>query len=41
VFVRQEDGGAATRLYVVKLATGALRPITPGVRWASSPDWRR
>jgi len=41
VFVRQEDGGAATRLYVLQLSTGAVTRITPGVRWAGSPDWRR
>jgi Tol biopolymer transport system component len=41
VFVRQEDGGDARRLYVLELSTGAVRPVTPGVRWAGSPDWRR
>lgn len=41
VFVRQEDGGGATRLDVLELSTGAVTPVTPGVRWASSPDWRR
>jgi Tol biopolymer transport system component len=41
VFVRQEDGGGARRLYVLKLSTGTVRPLTPGVRWAGSPDWRR
>jgi Tol biopolymer transport system component len=41
VFVRQEDGGGATRLYVLELATGAVRAVTPGVCWAGSPDWRR
>ena len=41
VFVRQEDGGGATRLYALRLSTGAVRRVTPGVRWASSPDWRR
>jgi dipeptidyl aminopeptidase/acylaminoacyl peptidase len=40
VFVRQEDGGGARRLYVVQVATGSVRPLTPGVRWASSPSWR-
>lgn len=40
VFVRQENGGAARRLYVLKLSTGAVQPLTPGIRWAGSPDWR-
>jgi TolB protein len=40
VFVRQEEGGAARRLYVMELATGAVEPLTPKVRWASSPAWR-
>ena len=40
VFVRQEDGGAARHLYVLKLATHRLRPLAPAVRWAGSPDWR-
>lgn len=40
VFVQQENGGAAMRLYILKLATGAIRPLTPEVRWADSPDWR-
>lgn len=37
VFVRQ---GAARRLYVLELSTGAVRPLTPKIRWADSPDWR-
>ena len=41
VFVRQENGGAARRLYVLKLSTAAVRPVTPKIRWAGSPDWRR
>jgi Tol biopolymer transport system component len=41
VFVRQEDGGGARRLYVLELSTGTVRPVTPGVRWGGSPDWRR
>ncbi len=41
VFVRQEDRGAATHLYVLKLSTGTVRPVAPNVRWAGSPDWRR
>jgi TolB protein len=40
VFVQQEDGGAARRLYVLELAGDAVRPLTPGIRWAESPDWR-
>jgi Tol biopolymer transport system component len=41
VFVRQENGGAARRLYILNLSTHALRPVTPKSRWADSPDWRR
>ncbi len=40
VIVQQENGGAARRLYILELATGAVRPLTPGIRWAGSPDWR-
>lgn len=40
VFVRQEDGGAARRLYVLQLATGRIRPLTPSAHSAVSPDWR-
>jgi len=40
VFVRQEDGGRARRLYILELATGAVRSLTPEIRWAGSPDWR-
>jgi Tol biopolymer transport system component len=40
VFVRQDDDGAARRLYVVELTTNKLRSITPTLRWADSPDWR-
>jgi Tol biopolymer transport system component len=41
VFVRQEDGGGARRLYVLPFSTGVVRPLTPGIRLAGSPDWRR
>jgi TolB protein len=40
VFVRQEEGGAARRLYVVDLATQGVRSLTPGVQWAHWPSWR-
>jgi TolB protein len=40
VFVQQENGGAARRLYILQLASGAVRPLTPDVQWADSPDWR-
>lgn len=40
VFVQQENGGGARRLYILELATGAVRPLTPDIRWAGSPDWR-
>jgi TolB protein len=39
-FLRQEDGGAAIRLYVLDLATGRVSPLTPGERWVSYPRWR-
>jgi TolB protein len=39
-FVQQESGGIARRLYVLELATGAVRPLTPTTRWANSPDYR-
>jgi TolB protein len=39
-FLRQEDGGAAVRLYVLDLATGGVSPLTPGERWVSYPRWR-
>ncbi|MEP6758203.1 MAG: hypothetical protein ABJB55_03315 [Actinomycetota bacterium] len=39
-FIRQEDGGGATRLYVVDVATGAVRGLTPGLRHVGSPTWR-
>lgn len=40
-FVRQEDNGAATRLYVLELSTDVAKPLTPHVRWAdAAPDWR-
>jgi TolB protein len=40
VFVQQENGGAARRLYILELATGAVSPLTPSIQWAASPDWR-
>jgi Tol biopolymer transport system component len=40
VFVQQENGGAARRLYVLTLATDAVRPLTPSIQWAGAPDWR-
>jgi Tol biopolymer transport system component len=40
VFVQQEDGGGARRLYILDLVTDQVKPLTPGIRWAGSPDWR-
>jgi TolB protein len=40
VFVQQEDDGAARRLYILDLATDQVKPLTPRIRWAGSPDWR-
>jgi TolB protein len=40
VFLRQEQGGAVRRLYIVELAAGAVTPLAPDIRWADSPDWR-
>ncbi len=40
VFVQQENGGGAMRLYILKLTTDVIRPLTPDIRWAGSPDWR-
>lgn len=41
VFVRDETGGGgATRLYVLQLSTGGVRPLTPRIRWAQHPGWR-
>lgn len=40
VFIRQEQGGAARRLYIVELAAGAVTPLAADIRWAGSPDWR-
>lgn len=40
VFVQHENGGAARRLYILQLATGAVRPLTPNIRSVGSPDWR-
>ena len=40
VFTRQEDGGGATRIYVVDLHTGRVRGLTPNLQWAGSPSWR-
>jgi TolB protein len=39
-FIRQEDGGASTRLYVVDLATGETRGLTPDLQYVSDPAWR-
>lgn len=39
-FVRQEDGGAATRLYVLDFRTGQTRILTPGVAGVDTPAWR-
>ena len=39
-FVRQEDGGAARRLYVLDLGTGRTRPLTPGAAGVDTPAWR-
>jgi Tol biopolymer transport system component len=39
-FIRQEDGGAARRLYVVDLATGETRGLTPDLQYISDPTWR-
>lgn len=39
-FVRQEDGGAARRLYVADVATGDVRALTPGIGWVDRPAWR-
>jgi dipeptidyl aminopeptidase/acylaminoacyl peptidase len=39
-FVRQEDGGAARRLYVLDVGTGRTRLLTPGVVWVDTPAWR-
>lgn len=39
-FVRQENGGAARRLYVLDVGTGQTRLLTPGVAGADTPAWR-
>jgi Tol biopolymer transport system component len=39
-FIRQEDGGGSMRLYVVDLATGATRGLTPDLRHVFDPTWR-
>ena len=39
-FTRQEDGGGATRIYVMDLRTGRVRGLTPNLRWAGGPSWR-
>ncbi len=39
-FLRQEEGGAAIRLYVLDVGTGHVTPVTPGQRWISYPRWR-
>jgi Tol biopolymer transport system component len=40
VFVRQEEGGGAFRLYVLHVASGRVTPLTPDQRWVSNPSWR-
>jgi Tol biopolymer transport system component len=40
VFVRQEDGGGARRLYVLHVTTGKIVPLTQGVQSATWPSWR-
>lgn len=40
VFVRQEEGGGALRLYVLHVASGRVTPLTPDQRWVGSPSWR-
>jgi Tol biopolymer transport system component len=39
-FVRQEDGGAARRLFVADVATGDVRRLTPGIDHVDRPAWR-
>jgi dipeptidyl aminopeptidase/acylaminoacyl peptidase len=39
-FVRQEEGGAARRLYVLEIGTGRTRLLTPGAAGVDSPAWR-
>jgi Tol biopolymer transport system component len=39
-FTRQEDGGGATRIYVVDLRTNQVNGLTPMLRHASAPSWR-
>jgi TolB protein len=48
VFLRENDHRLArrryfnsTRLYVLELSSHKIRPLTPEIRWAESPDWRR
>jgi Tol biopolymer transport system component len=40
VFVRQEDGGGALRLYMLHIASGRVTPLTPDQRWVGRPSWR-
>ncbi|MDH4113113.1 MAG: LpqB family beta-propeller domain-containing protein [Actinomycetota bacterium] len=40
VFVRQEDGGAATRLYTVDLSSGEINALTPNLDWVGAAAWR-
>ena len=40
VFVRQEEGGGALRLYVLHIASGRVTLLTPDHRWVGSPSWR-
>jgi dipeptidyl aminopeptidase/acylaminoacyl peptidase len=39
-FIRQEEGGASRRLYVLDLVTGETRGLTPDLQYVSSPTWR-
>jgi TolB protein len=40
VFVRQEEGGGAERLYMLHIESGRVTPLTPDQRWVGSPSWR-
>ena len=39
-YIRQEEGGASTRLYVVSVATGETRGLATDLRNVSDPTWR-
>ncbi len=39
-FIRQEDGGAATHLYVLDLASGHIHPLGPTDTSQGDPTWR-